>query len=333
MELRPANPMKLPDLWQQLTEQLLGPSTFTAPEVARAADVDLDLARRLWRALGFPPVSDDERFFTRSDVEILRAVRELADRLPTSPGVLIQLARVTGQSLGRLADAQVTAADRRDTIDESNPEPSSRDAVPAVVSVVPDLERLLGYVWRRHLLAAFLRLAAIPSASDRSLTVGFADLVGFTTISQAVDARALATIVDRFEAVAYEQVIHHGGRVVKMIGDEVLFVAEDRQVAADIAVGLVEAHSRDAILPDVRVGLAEGPVLAWAGDVLGPTVNLAHRLVNLARPGSVLVTDDLGQRLSGEGRFVLRRLRRARIEGIGRLRSWVLRRAHEADSK
>ncbi len=114
-----------------------------------------------------------------------------------------------------------------------------------------------------------------------------------------------------------------------MIGDEVMFAVEDGVAAAEIALGLVEAYASDETLPDVRVGLALGPTVSWEGDLFGPTVNLASRLVNLARPSTILISDDLGQQLEGSPAFTLRHLRPARLKGIGRVRSWVLRRAAE----
>jgi adenylate cyclase len=149
-------------------------------------------------------------------------------------------------------------------------------------------------------------------------------------VSEALDPHELAVMVDRFEAIAYEQIPERGGRVVKMIGDEVMFAVEDGAFAADIAIGLVEAHARDATLPDIRVGLASGPTLAWEGDLFGPTVNLASRLVNFARPSSVLISDELGEQLKDDPRFDLRHLRSVRLHGIGRVRPWVLRRARVA---
>jgi adenylate cyclase len=152
-------------------------------------------------------------------------------------------------------------------------------------------------------------------------------LVGFTAFSQALDARELAAMVDRFEAVAYEHNPERGGRIVKMIGDEVMFAVDDYAVAAEIALSLVEAHVRDAQLPDIRVGLSSGPTLSWEGDVYGPTVNLASRLVNLARPRTVLLSDGLGRQLRGHPGFTLRHLRPVSLQGIGSVRVWVLRRA------
>jgi adenylate cyclase len=115
--------------------------------------------------------------------------------------------------------------------------------------------------------------------------------------------------------------------VVKTIGDEVMFATGDAAAAAEIALGLVVAHALDPELPDLRAGLASGPTLAWEGDLFGPTVNLASRLVNLARPGTVLVAEDLGEQLRHDPRFALRHLQPVRLQGIGSVRSWVLRRA------
>ncbi len=319
--------MALSDGWRPLTEALLGPVEFTPGEVARAAGVELEDARRLWQALGFAPVANDERLFTRADVEILRTARMLIEQQEADPAVLVQLARVTGQSLARVADAQLTASLER--LERLRAPEAPADAFAALVqrveALAPSLQQFLGYVWRRHLLAALLR-QAVPEAG-RVQAVGFTDLVGFTSMSQALDTRELAAIVDRFEAIAYEQIPERGGRVVKTIGDEVMFAADDAAVAAEIALGLVEGHAREPGLPDSRAGVAIGPILAWEGDLFGPTVNLASRLVNLARPGTVLVGEDLGEQLRDHAGFALHHLRPVRLQGIGRVRPWVLRRA------
>jgi adenylate cyclase len=318
------------DAWRALAEALLGTPTFTTPEVAEAAGVEPAQARRLWRALGFPPAEDDERLFTRSDVEILRAVRALIELQSADPDDLLLLTRVIGRALARVADAQVTAVAAR--LERSRPEGTAPETIGAelvgrMAALAPNLEQFLGYVWRRHLVAALWRRSATPSAADRTLTVGFADLVGFTAMSQALAAHELAAMVDHFEAMAYEHIPARGGRVVKMIGDEVMFAVDDGAFAADIAVALVEAHARHPGLPDVRVGLATGPTLSWEGDLFGPTVNLASRLVNLARPGAVLVSAELGERLRDDPRFELKQLRPVALHGIGRVRPWLLRRA------
>src|SRR5207248_7218737 len=143
--------------------------------------------------------------------------------------------------------------------------------------------------WRRHLAAAAQRQLYVgPDAATgvEAVTVGFADMVGFTVLSQQLDQRDLATMVDRFETLAYDTIAELGGRIVKMLGDEVMFVTDDPASGARIALRLAEAYADDETLPDVRVGLAVGPVLVREGDYFGPTVNLASRIVNIAYAGS-----------------------------------------------
>jgi len=198
--------------------------------------------------------------------------------------------------------------------------------------LLPTIEPFLSYVWRRHLMAAVFRLAAGGNADTTRagvLAVGFADLVGFTAFSQQLDEAELAAMVDRFEVLAYEQITRHDGRVVKMIGDEVMFSTDAPAGAAEIALALVAAYAGDAALPEVRVGLALGPALSFEGDLFGPTVNLASRLVNIARPGTVLISESLAERLRDVPAFTLRPLRPLRLKGIGRALVWVLRAVKE----
>jgi len=308
--------MELTRELQALVEALVGRLELTPPEVSAESGIDIERARRLWRALGFPPAPDDARIFTRADVDVLHGVRRLLDRYGIDWPTLIQLARLTGRSLSRIADGQVDAGG-----------PLMNDPTAVLPEFAADFERLMAYVWRRQLLAAILRRAAFSTDAGHDVTVGFADLVGFTALSQALDASELAVMVDRFEALGYEHVPLHGGRIIKMIGDEIMFASDDIASAAEIALALVEAHAADPDLPDIRVGLASGPTLQWDGDLFGPTVNLASRLVNVARPGAVLVSETVAHALEGRAELALRPLRPVRLQGIGRVKSWVLRRA------
>lgn len=311
--------------WAPHTRSMLGAPELTSAEVAAAADVDLGTARHLWRALGFSPVPDDQPFFTRADVDMLRTVHTLETQGAVEPGVILQLARTTGQSLARLADAQVAAAaDRLGRLG------ATESLWPVTEALVPTFERLLVHVWRRHLLAAVLResaATAVAAETGRTLVVGFADLVGFTALSQQLDERELAALIDRFEALVFEHVPEHRGRVIKMIGDEVMFATDHAADAAEIALALVDAHHAEASLPDLRVGLAMGPTLAWEGDLLGPTVNRASRVVGVARAATVLASSEVGDALRGNDAYAVRELRAIKLRGIGRVRLAVLRRA------
>lgn len=319
------------EAWHTIARGLIGAPEFTASEVAQHAGVELEQARRLWRALGFPPTADDDRIFTQADVTILHSAQRLIDEGVTRPEVLLQLTRATGQSLARLADVQIVATgDRLDTAAWLADPGAIADAITTALSAqVPRFEQFLMYVWRRHLLASLLRLLSESTAMTSSVhdvVVGFADLVGFTALSQNLDPAAIADVVDHFESLVYAEVPEHGGRVVKMIGDAVMFSIDRVTDAAEIALSLIERNATDSTLPEIRLGLALGPTVSFGGDLFGPTVNLASRLVDLARPGTVLVSDEIGTQLQAQPGLLLRRKHRTHLKGIGRVRTWALRR-------
>ncbi|HEY8882541.1 MAG TPA: adenylate/guanylate cyclase domain-containing protein, partial [Dermatophilaceae bacterium] len=118
-----------------------------------------------------------------------------------------------------------------------------------------------------------------------------------------------------------------GGRVIKTVGDEVLFVARGAAPAAAIALDLVEAMAEDDLLPDVRVGMASGHVVSRLGDVFGITVNRASRLTAVARPRTVLVDDAMATSLASTSGFEMTPLPRRTLRGIGPVTPWNLRRA------
>ena len=317
-----------------------GKERYTQAEVVEKVGFDIEEARRYWRALGFPDIPEGQRAFTDGDVEALRTLKELTDQGVVDPEVAMQLARVFGQSLSRMADSQV--ATQRNRVEQplrsaGASEQEIAEAVTAVAAaMLPTVEGLVLYAWRRHLAAAAQRqLYFGPDATtgQETLTVGFADMVGFTAISQQLDEHELAGTVDRFESIAFDTIAAYGGRVVKMIGDEVMYVTEDEAAGAMIAMTLAEVYGDDETMPDVRVGLAMGPVLAREGDYFGPTVNLASRIVNIAYAGSAVVSDQVHEALEGDERFGWKPLRPRRLKGIGWTPLWVLRRPGEGSSR
>jgi adenylate cyclase len=180
-------------------------------------------------------------------------------------------------------------------------------------------------MWRRHAAEAFRRAMTAPG--EHSMAVGFADLVGFTALSQELEESELAVLVDRFESLAHETVVGLGGRVVKMIGDEVMFSVDEPRSGVDIALSLADIYNATDDLGDVRVGLSFGAILQLQGDLYGPPVNLASRIVGIARPGSVVVSESVHDALADEGDYEWRSLRPRAFKGIGRVPIWRVRRA------
>jgi adenylate cyclase len=187
-------------------------------------------------------------------------------------------------------------------------------------------EELLWYLFRRQWRAAAWRRLARPAQATSPVAVGFVDLVRFAAVTEEVADEELEQLILRFEDVAHDAIAQGGGRVVKMIGDAVMFVADDPEQATLIALELVDAYAHDPLLPPARAGLSVGSVLARDGDYYGPTVNLAARIVDIARPSRVVVSDELHHALATSGHFAFRRLPPKRLKGIGRSTLWA---AHE----
>jgi len=322
--------------FQAVEHELLGGERrYTRAQVADLADVDTELASTLWRALGFADVSDDEVAFTDRDVEALRTVRSLVDSGVLDEDAQLSVTRAMGQSLSRLAEWQVaTITEALAGSDRPDGGPlQAQDAAAVARELVPVMEGLIGYVWRRHLAATAGRVLGGERTDvvAHSMAVGFADLVGFTSLTRHVSEEELAALVDRFEAVAADTIAELGGRVVKTVGDEVMFTAEDPAIGAEIAMTLAERIGADEALPELRVGVACGTVLSRLGDVYGEPVNIASRLTSAARPGSVLVDRDLAGVLEGDDRWRLRRVPPRPVRGYTLLHAFRLRRADDLD--
>ena len=304
-----------------------GQRRYNRVQVSEATGVDRERATRLWLAMGFAEVGDDELVFTDSDIEALR----IWDGLVTSGTIALEdevpHARAMGQTLSRLADWQtreiMTRADEvAPAVDGAQ---RADNAVDMADALLPVVERLQSYVWRRHLAAAADRmLLASTESPATTMVVGFADIVGYTSLARHYDSAELAALLESFEEDTSETVVSQHGRVVKTLGDEVLFVADTPRDAAEIALRLTAPGRAEKGLPALRVGMATGQVLSRFGDVYGPVVNLAARLTSLARPETVLVDRELAAALRQDRRYELRARRPTAVRGYHHLRSWSL---------
>ena len=202
--------------------------------------------------------------------------------------IFTHISRVIASSLDRVASAQIEALVQRAPLVKDDPR--ARDRVARSSALVP---RMLELVWRRRLSVEARRRIVREARAGSSVCVGFADLVGFTAQTEELEVAELAEVVERFEGIAYDVVPAFGGRVVKTIGDEVMFVNDDVVEGCRTALQLVQRYREDDALSDVRVGLANGLVLERDGDVFGHPVNVASRIVSSAFPGLVVVSTDI----------------------------------------
>jgi adenylate cyclase len=316
---------------------LLGDTpSLTRGEVCERAGVPVEVAEELWRLLGFARQPDDAVAFTQADVKALEYTHDLVKLGILSPDRQAALVRTWGRSFARLAEWQTRLLTE---VALESPDPVQQ-VTDLASEVLPRVEALQDYVWRRHLASAGVRLMASDSAGSETsqLAVVFVDIVGFTSRSKELTESELVQWIEYFEAECSGLVVDHGGQVIKNIGDEVLFVAEDVARAAEAALTMTgRGADPDDAFPEVRAGLAYGDVVSRLGDVFGPTVNIASRLTSIARPGSVLIDRGAHDALTGDTEdthdeerehagFSFRRMRRTSVKGYSRLQSWVLRR-------
>lgn len=305
----------------------LGQPLYNALEVSAKSGLGVEDAKRLWRAMGFVVVPETETYFTEADLTTLKELAAFMQAGFADFETVLGTTRTMSQNLGRITETEVDAI-RQQLV--GSPE-LARQVLESKGDVAKEafgsLERFLVYVWRRHLADALQRAQVLePQGSSVQMAVGFADLVGFTRLSRHVDQDELERVIERFEAVAQESATAVGGRIVKTIGDEVMFVADEAAQAAEMALAMVEACSQLDSEVEIRVGAAIGELIAHHGDYFGPTVNLASRAARAARPNTVLVGEEFAERLSDD-RFSLKPVPARRLKGIGSPQLYVLRRA------
>jgi len=305
---------------------LLGePLTLDREDVERLSGVPADVAGDVWAAMGFPEIPYGEKAFTHADVEALKTSAALLELGVVDLDTTLVMARAMGQGLARLAEAQVDVLRARaaeQDVDETLAELALR-----ADEVLPKLDHLIVFMWRRQFAAAVQRsIATVREHGMPVLAVGFLDLVGFTRSSRDWDASELERTLERFERDTARRVAQAGGRVIKTLGDGVLYTTDRALDAVDIALETVGDHGTDESLPSVRAGVSCGPVLFRLGDVFGETVNIASRLSGEARPDSLLVDKHVAELLSEEGGYEVRELARRAVRGYRGLTPFLVRR-------
>ncbi len=265
--------------------------TLTVAQLADRSGVGLRTAVEIRRAMGFVDADADELVATDADVDAIRALllgyrdqSELVvlDRVRSAAGALTQLADSFASSFGDgLGDQLDAGVDPLVIADEALAEN-------APARIIDSLEYLL----RVQLAAAsrrerLNRSATSTSGSALTQAVGFIDLVGMTAIMERIRPDEVGELVRIYENVAARQIAQSGGRVVKMLGDGVVYVAPTADIAIEITQQLLPQAGHQRI-PPARAGVAWGAITRANGDIYGPTVNRASRLCDRAEPGHVL---------------------------------------------
>jgi adenylate cyclase len=273
-------------------------SRYTLAQAAREAEIDEELIERIYMSLGLSTLSVDA--ISEEDMEMLRYIAAMLNSgLPEV--AFLQLARVYGQTLAQIADAEVRL------IHIYVHEPMMREGIPGV-QMAEAMEGLAGELlpfaapFMRYLHGRFLGhfieqdvighmeaelVGSAPEEGRMRVVIAFADLAGYTRLTEERGDEEAVGVVERFvEAVQHSLPID--ARVIKTLGDEVMVVGADVVALTQWAVEFQREVEPDTPAP--RIGIHCGEALYRDGDYYGRDVNQAARVVARAAGGEVLVT-------------------------------------------
>jgi class 3 adenylate cyclase len=279
-----------------------GPPIYSLRTAADAIGVALQDVENGWAMLGLTVADPDTPALSQADVDSLSTWVAMRTQLgaDAADGFL----RVLGATVARLAEAissMIRASQPKLWLGHTNDELTTAQTYRSVAAFVPRLGAMLDAVHRQHLVSTRMFVEGVVRGPSAGLMcgVGFADLSGFTALTQTLTPAELSAMLTEFGAITSDVVHADGGRVVKFIGDAVMWVSSDPERLAKVALDLVDnPRARDAGL-QVRAGLGYGEILAISGDYFGNAVNLAARLVAAASPGQILAAADVHDNLPG----------------------------------
>jgi len=271
---------------------------LSVEEVAAHSGSSVDRVHRVRLAAGLPADLGDPGHpglppTVVDDIVSFEAGAALFGEAPT-----LSFTRVMGAAMARVAEAAVSLflterlPDLTVQSTETERARAGEEGAAAFIALTP---ALMANLLREHMTLAIRRSVAERTleVDERAVTVGlgFVDLVGSTPWAAGLTLKQHAMALEGFESAAWDIASAHGGRVVKLIGDEAMFLAPSGPAAARIALELCRAVEHDDALPEARGAVGYGTVGARDGDYFGPLVNLVARAVKVADPGSVVVTE------------------------------------------
>lgn len=319
-EIRTTNPPLL-----LATRHLIGDDgTYVSTrEISETYGIDLGLLQRVQRAIGLARIDDpDAVIHMRADGEAAAHAQRFVE-LGLDPEQVVLVVRVLAEGLSRAAEVMrytALSAIMRPGATELEIAKASKALVGEIAPELgPLIERML-FMQLRHMMEteavnAAERAAGQPLPGARAITVAFADLVGFTRIGEVVSAEELGHLANRLAALARDITVPPV-RFIKTIGDAVMFVCPDPLPMLDVVLKLVDAVDTDNDFPRLRAGVASGMAVSRAGDWFGSPVNVASRVTNVARPGTVLAADSVWEAVGDTGEFAGSFAGARRLKGI-----------------
>ncbi len=316
----------LPGVASDLVTQRATPMLTARDIAARSGVAERDVLRVLLAA-GIPAQADTE--LPADLVGLLDAFKLGSALMGVEP--VLAFTRVLGAAAINVAESAIALffaefgpGSVREGPDELSRARISEAATRAFIGVPDALAHMVMDAFERAQRRAQLARPWLEPGADDALVLegstevvalGFVDLVGSTAWAQSLGLREQSLALTRFESAAWSSAVLAGGRVVKMIGDEVFFAAPTADAACRIGLEVIEAAAADHVLPPARGAVGIGPAIPREGDYFGPMVNVLSRLVKTGAPGELVVTEAVAKALSPD-EWSLRPLEPAPVRGI-----------------
>ena len=285
-------------------------SHISARQISDEVGIELDQLLRFQRASGLPQVDDpDAAVFMRPDGDTAVHIKRFLD-LGIDPEQMLTVVRVLAEGLSNAAEVMRSAAlgpvfhpGVTELEIAKGFQALVSQAAPLLGPMIQDMLLLqLRHVAETDAINANERRAGAPLPGARLVACAFADLVGFTRLGEELPPEGIEQLSNRLAEIAREVVVAPV-RLIKTIGDAVMFVSTDTAALLDVMLGLVAATEADELLPQLRVGVAHGSAVSRAGDWFGSPVNLASRVTSAARPGAVLVSESAREQIGEDDRY------------------------------
>jgi len=278
-------------------------STVTFQELSDRTGVPVSLLTVIREAAGSAlPSSED---LVRDDELVIGSFLEAQVAAGFRPAAIERLLRVQGDSLRRIAE---TEADwwRTEVIEPAlaagkRPDDISATDFSTQLTALSEKSLMAMYhaqqmhSWTSNIIGGLemmLSAAGLHSRLDRPPAMCFLDITGYTRLTQERGDEAAAALAAELARLVQRTSVQHGGRPVKWLGDGVMFHFPNPGPGVVAALDMVDGVA-GAGLPPAHVGLHAGPVIFQEGDYYGATVNVASRIAEYARPGEVLVSQEV----------------------------------------
>src|SRR5262249_24340185 len=249
------------------------------------------------------PPSPDDRM--REDERAIVPFLELQIESGFRPTAIEHLLRVHGDCTRRMSEAESAwwtseiiepaIAEGKGINEIANAEFSDRITPLTDQTILAMYHAHQSREWTGNVIDGFETLladAGIQSRLERPPAICFLDLSGYTRLTEERGDLAAAELASTLSRLVHRVSVRHGGKPIKWLGDGVMFHFPDPGQAVAAAIEMVDDLAA-AGLPPAHVGLHAGPVLYQEGDYFGRTVNLSSRIADYARPGEVLVTQEV----------------------------------------